>query len=324
MKFLHRVMATLTGVQRDEVEVTWAKECWTHNIFRAWEILFGRRHGVRCEVSASWMDGLVTYEFHTFESIVAHFESRVREGLKFFPVRVYFPRLITPNGVTFPTGVYFAAAYDNSGIQTTNGTTTTITFTLTGSNLMLLSFPFVNSNVDAVTTVVWNTTETLTKQQTSHPSFSQYTYLWNLANPTSGSHNLVGTSVGASHRNIGVSYSGCNSTLDASTTSTVDNTATVTCSVTTTVPSCVIAAGTINNNGDANTSDGNVRQHNGAGFSAVDKSVTTAGSNSVTSSGGGFGATVDWGYTIASMSPFVPLQSSTSFFNLFDSQFFHN
>lgn len=301
---LCRIVATFTGT-RYFPEIKWAKKCWTHNVFRAWEWLVGRKYGVRCEVSAYEENGRTVIEFHTLEAVIAHVESAIR-GLmpKLIPDRVYFPRLATPQGISFQSGVFMAVAYDSGGLTATNGLSTTINFTITGSGIMLVSFPFVNSNNDAVSTVVWNTTESLSKLQTQvGTGIAQYVYLFSLAGASTGAHSLVGTSVAFNHRNQCASYSGSDTTLDTSTKAASDNTATVTCSITTGVANTFISAGVINNSGDPSTSDGNVRQHNGAGFGLVDKACASAGANSVTNSGSGFGAGTDWAYCIASIKP---------------------
>lgn len=302
--FLSRLLATFTG-PRYFPEIKWAERCWTHNVFRAWEWLVGRKYGVRCEVSASEENGVTILEFHTFEAVVAHVESAVR-GLmpKLIPDNVYFPRLATPQGMTFSPGVFMAVAYDSGGNNATNGLTTTINFTITGTGIMLVSFPFVNSANDAMTSVTWNTTETLTKTQTQLGSgVANYIYLFILAGASTGAHSLAGVSTAFNHRNQCASYSGSATTLDTSTKAAVDNTVTVTCSVTTGVANTFISAGVCNNNGDPSTSDGNVRQHNGAGFGLVDKACASSGANSVTNSGASFPATTDWAYCIASIQP---------------------
>jgi hypothetical protein len=316
--FLSICVATLTQKPRYFPTIEWNKNCWTHNVFRAWEWLVGRRYGVRHEASAMLNDdGTVTYQFSTLEAFIAHQETLIRKGFKkWIPELVQILQVVPVDRVSglHPWGIMLAVTYDSGGIQTTNGLTTTISFTITGTGIMLISTPFVNSNNDAMSTVIWNTTETLTKTQTaSGGTIAQYIYLYILAGASTGAHSLVGTSLVNNHRNICASYSGSATTLDTSTKATVDNTATVTCSITTGVANTIIVAGTINNSGDASSSNGNVRQHNGVGFSLVDKSCASSGANSVTNTGGGFGAGTDWGYTIASIQPPPDPQNNPAF-----------
>lgn len=319
--FLSRLLATFTGT-RYFPEIRWAEKCWTHNFFRAWEWLVGRRYGVRHEVSAMLNDdGSTNYLFSTLEAMIAHTESYLRGKIKkWIPesVRLVQVAAVDNVGGLHPWGVMLAVAYDSGGLTATNGTTTTISFTITGSGIMLISTPFVNSANDAMTVMLWNTTESLTKLQTQLGSgVANYTYLWNLAGASTGAHSLVGTSVAFNHRNACASYSGSHTSLDTSTKAAVDNTATLTCNITTGVANTIIVAGTINNNGDASTSDGNVRQHNGAGFSLVDKSCASAGANSVTNSGASFPATADWAYCIGSIQPPLPTVAvNRGFFSL--------
>jgi len=301
-----RLFAWITGVPRYRPEIKWSKDSWTHNVFRCKEWLVGRPHRVTPELYFSHDNGKTTFYFVTMESLIAHFEGLIRLAFrKWVPKEIRFPQFVSTQGMTVPSGVFMAVAYDSGGTQTTAATNPTFNFTITGSNIMLIGFAFYNTNADGVTGMTWNTSENLTKDETVHfTTGSQYGYLFHLASASTGTHALTGAAGAANMRIDGASYTGSHTSLDAHTQNTQDNTATITCSITTGAANTIIVAGTINNNGDASTSsDGNVRQHSGTGFSLVDKACASSGSNSVANSGAGFGATVDWAYVIASIKP---------------------
>lgn len=317
-------MATITGKPRHKVDVlVWNWHCWTQNIFRVWEMIFwraceyGEDGGLKTQrLELSWEPVQIGKKEvwrvtpHTFEAKIGQIEGQARQQLDILIAKfIYLPRAIEILALAMSSGQPLAiplalgvVAYDNSNINATNGTTVTVTFTLTGSNLYIVGIPFINSNTDGMTNVKWNTSETLTKLQTAHAPFSQYIYIFGLINPTSGSHNLVGTS-SVNHRLIGQSYSGVNS-LDTSNTGTNDNTQTLSMTITAGVANCVLVGGACNNFGDANSStDGNVRQHNGAGWSGVDKTLTSSGSNSVDLTGVGASSTTDWAWNTLTLAP---------------------
>src|SRR5205085_12355012 len=80
---LLKIMAVVTGAPRYVTDVEWSSKSWTHNVFRLYELSFGRRWGIRPELtSALGIDEkgreTVTYQFHSFEAIVAHIEARIR------------------------------------------------------------------------------------------------------------------------------------------------------------------------------------------------------------------------------------------------------
>lgn len=320
--FLCLVLATLKQEQRyfpfeKWNDIEWNPELWTHNIFRVYQWFFGAplkpRPSVSWDADFAWLPDKkkhvlrsLSLDFYTIEAFLAHWEGQFRSAFKLVPIRVQILRqvAVSPNGIQAPWGVYLSVAYDTSGIQATASTGPSISLTISGSDRMMISFPYYNTNTDGVTASTWNTSESLSKDQTTHPSFNVYGYLWHLAAPTTGTHNLTASAGASNCRLIGAHYTGSATTLDNSTQATQDNTTTITCSITTNVANTIIVAGTINNTGDPNSSsDGNVRQHNGAGFGLIDKACASAGANSVANSGTGFGATTDWGYVIASIKP---------------------
>lgn len=151
--FLSRILATFTQHPREIVHIgkdfTWSKKSFVHNFFRIYELIFGRRFGVRIETMLiSTSNGENKFTFFTKEARLAHFEANIRDFVRnikdkiLSPARIYFPRLIlsTPVGIVFPwSQVLMAIAYDTSLADSNAGTSvtthTTAGMTITGSNI---------------------------------------------------------------------------------------------------------------------------------------------------------------------------------------------
>ena len=314
--FLAHLIEKITGIPRYFPEIKWSKgESLVHDIFRCKEWLIGRKQRVTPEVYFSHVDGVTTLRFMTLEATLAHIDGLIRlawrDGLLRYGKIIAWPNFADLLGLTTVFGSplavplpILAVAYDSGGTQTTASSSPTFNFTITGSNIMLIGGAFYNTNTDGVTGMTWNTTESLTKDQTIHASFNQYGYIFHLGGASTGTHALTGAAGAANMRIDGASYSGAASTLDTSSQGSVSTSTTATCNITTSYLNTFICALVVNHNGDANlSSDGNVRQHSGTGFSYVDKACASAGANSVSNGGTGFPAT-DWVYCISSVFPF--------------------
>lgn len=139
-------------------EIQWSSKSWTHNAFRVFEFICGRKYGVRPELLTIYNrdekgDVIVHYFFHTWEAAIAHFESTLRGAWKtlaarrILPYRLYIPVLATPQGVMLPASPYlFAIAYDTSVLGDSNGhlgggnpATLTYSHTVTGSQPTILA-----------------------------------------------------------------------------------------------------------------------------------------------------------------------------------------
>lgn len=145
------ILATLTRHPRQLVvagiDFEWSQTSWTHNIFRTYELIFGRRDGIRYEgsMSKSYENGrwVTSYDFGTYENLIAHTESMIREffktwelGFQFAPV----PQLAFA-GPQMPSIFQFAIANDTStnsynGVEMTNPSGT---ITVTGTNPGLIA-----------------------------------------------------------------------------------------------------------------------------------------------------------------------------------------
>lgn len=116
------------------VDFKWADKSWTHNVFRLYEVVCGRRIGIRAEMSVSVREGVSTYTCHSWEATFALREQYLRAFLrKLATVRISVPILQTPQGFVFIPYV-FAIALDTSlGVS---GASTS--YTCTGTNLILV------------------------------------------------------------------------------------------------------------------------------------------------------------------------------------------
>ena len=301
---LPKLLSYITG-HRYVPEIQWASKSWTHNVFRLYEKVFGRKYGIRCEVSAYWEKGRVTYEFHTIEAALAHFEARIR-GLvpKFSFEKVYIPQLAFSNGMKTPSPYLFAIAYDTSGIQSTASSTPTISLTLAGSDRLLILAPDNGSGgTSIITGTTWNTTEIGTfLTGVAFGGGNAETRQYYVNNPTSGTHNAAAAGLNSDIRLIASSYTGVNqsSPIDASTTQSNASTSSFVPAITTTQDNCYIVVSGQNNGGTATASVGTMRQAAGTGRMLGDNSAPTTGSNSMTMGGVG---TASWGASVVSLAP---------------------
>lgn len=121
--------------------IEWSSNSVVHNVFRLFEHVFGRKYGIRPEVTAGcyydeqakkWKEYQVA---HTFEASLAIIEGRIRRLFSIkLPYLVSVPNLQFVNGALFTNSPYrFAIAYDAIGESTTGFGTSEITWTHTTS-----------------------------------------------------------------------------------------------------------------------------------------------------------------------------------------------
>jgi hypothetical protein len=146
MNFLPQLMADITrhprNIVRAGVDFEWSDKCWTHNVFRVYELIFGARSGVRPSVISAYIDGQQYQYACTFEASCALIESSVRRFFtlpKFAPIRIYIPKLATPNGFFIPASPFLLAIAFDTATQgeATAATSVTWSHTNSGSNLTL-------------------------------------------------------------------------------------------------------------------------------------------------------------------------------------------
>ena len=141
---LKTLLEKITGKPRYSPEIKWSSNSWTHNVFRVYEMIFGRKYGIRAELSSIPFENKTLYYCHSWESVFALTETKVRELLKGLVPKislVYVPQLQTTNGFNLPLSnspYLFAIAFDavssnDGGVATTN----TYSHTCTGSDLTL-------------------------------------------------------------------------------------------------------------------------------------------------------------------------------------------
>lgn len=174
-------------------------------VFRAYEVIFGRRDGIRFEGS-SWLDhGKSYYTFGTWENLFVFGEHLIRQffkGLapKFEIIRV--PQLITPSGVRIDSPFRFAIAFDATNIAAT----TSVSLTVTGSNPFMFACGGYSASAAAITGAFNSVAMTSSATQiwigSSNPINGIY-----LAGPTTGTNTLAITN-GNGGCAIGVTYSG--------------------------------------------------------------------------------------------------------------------
>lgn len=129
---LHKIAALITQHPREYVELSYKGNCVAF-AFDLFQYVFGRREGIRFEVSFLDMVDLegnhtVEYRFGTLNSFLQFWEFQFRDWLKkpkfnlgfhFVPIR----QLATPNGLILPNIFAFAIAYDSNTSGVISGST---------------------------------------------------------------------------------------------------------------------------------------------------------------------------------------------------------
>jgi hypothetical protein len=221
----------LSKLNRYRPEIVWSNGSWVHNLFRLFELIFGRKYGIRKESATSIATGkngqlIIHREFYTWEALFAHCESVVREFVKlnsFSFEWVEIPKFQLVGGgamdnPSFPL-VRFAIARDASAKAFDNtGFASSVTFnqTCTGSNLTLFLLDHhANPGTRPRATPTYNGTSftDITSAETnSGGGFAPKMWLAGLIAPTTGTHSVV---VGCSsltdtfNANV-ISYTGTN------------------------------------------------------------------------------------------------------------------
>lgn len=198
-RILPKILVALTRHSRHlpcEERLAWRSDLWIVNIFTLWRRLFWEPAGIQADVSFSMSsrDRKVVYAFHTTEALLSHIEATVR-GLmpRKFPVRVWIPVFNTPQGIPmFASPYLFAIAFDTSNsTQSATSTSTTGSVALTiASGSALIGHTLSINPAQVVTSMKWNTTETLTVGTTRTQGTTFTDDLSYHATPTSGASNI--------------------------------------------------------------------------------------------------------------------------------------
>lgn len=217
-RILPTILALLTGHDRYFPEFEWCENSWTVNVFRAYEAVFGRRFGIRAEMAATVEpDGTVTYRCFTLEASLALAEQMVRKFIssrKLAPFKIHIPILATRQGVPFFASPYLFAIAIDTGVTITNNwtgaSTYTTSYTVTGSNPMIVASFESFSSTETQTSVTYNGVSlslvgAVTLDSTSN--FKNGGYF--LPNCATGTHNVVHTKSSTGTGGGGIaSYSG--------------------------------------------------------------------------------------------------------------------
>lgn len=236
--FLPQLLATFTGPRqriRPGENFSWSDTSILYNAFRVYEIVFGRKDGIRLEMTSGlYFDEegrqVVVYQFHTLEAALVHAEHVVRTFFKRFRlVRVYLnvPAL-APAGFSVPSPqpYLFAVAFDaaTSGSSTGAQTSYTISHTTTGSNPFITSYVSTDGGqTSVVSSVAYAGVNESSVNSLGNASSNSFNGIWCKGACATGANNVV-ISLSASKQiySINQSYSGAqsSSTPDANATQT--------------------------------------------------------------------------------------------------------
>lgn len=228
------VLALLTGADRYFPKIDWASDNWTHNVFRVYELIFGRRFGIRAEIT-SWNGmgnrGMIA---HSFEGACTVLESYARAYLKSWrlvPFRVYVPMMQTVGGFPVPASPWlFAIAIDTTtqDYSGSAGTVVDVAHTAGGSDRFAWAgFFYQKATTTTVTAMTYDSVSMVATANTpqsipANGNNSQEVFLYGLASPTTTTNATVSVTFAAAYLGAYlavVTYTGCqsSSTADAST-----------------------------------------------------------------------------------------------------------
>lgn len=219
-KILPMCMLLVTKEGRYRPEIRWSSSSWTHNIFRAYELFFWRRNGIRPE--ATYAPTFV--EFHSWESVFAYCETQIRTLRLPKIQKVYLPQLSLAGGYGSGRSPYvFAIALDVANTGATSATSpVTYSHTITGSNPFLFAGgSLLSSNGTTATfgATTYNTVAmTSVREDTNTSAFASRSGVFFLGNPATGAHTVSMAFSGGFAPGLGVgstSYSGAQSASSA-------------------------------------------------------------------------------------------------------------
>lgn len=240
-RILPTILALITGRDRYFPEVEWARNSWTHNAFRVFEMVFGRAFGpggagdvIRAECSVEGFldeDGLlhVTRQFFTLEAVIAHVEGMVRTAWAklweprpeygFMPQPVFLTMMVLGlkfsfhgdlNGFMAPL-IGGAIAYDNSAKSVAVTTALSFSLTTSGSNRLLIMGGQLQDNSRSWSSMTYagNATTQIGSNIIYSANSAPGQLRYQIA-PTTGANNAVFTPSGSINTyGIAVSYTGC-------------------------------------------------------------------------------------------------------------------
>ena len=202
-------------------KIKWSKNSWIHNVFRAFEYIFGRKIGIRPELaSEAWHfkgKTVVQYKFYTFESLLAYTEGFVRA---YFRKKFAFELVGVPQfslaGVGNPAlpFFYFAIAFDAATEKfQTAATSATWTHNAAGSNRIVEIFMGSMENILGTTATYGGDSATALQDAGSVIRVKH----WQKIAPATGDQTIVvnrESAGGTGLRCTAISYSGADQTQD--------------------------------------------------------------------------------------------------------------
>lgn len=315
--FLTRLLTSITKYPRYIPEAEWSSNSWTHNAFRIYELIFGRRFGIKAEMSAWSENGKTYYACHSWESVFALTETYIRDIFrvrKLVPFKIWVPILSTPQGPIFASPYLFAIVFDAAAFDNTSNPTSPATWshTCTGSNGLIIIDTW--QEVADTRTVTYNSVACNVAVANFTVAGSQ-NGMYFLCAPTTGSNTCSVTfpTAGDFMRPCSVSYSGVKLVTTPDSTGTGANTGTThTVSTTVVAANCWLMSSFSSNSNSITPGTGTTYRISGFnGLPAAMDSNGTVGigsqslvlSSSTSEAGGGI---------VASFAPATPTVLSTN------------
>lgn len=277
-------------------EIVWSSHSWTHNIFRAFEFVFGRKVGIRAESTTrpDGNGGTVVF-VHTFEAAVAYAETYIRSLFalpKLKLVKIYIPVLSPVGAPVSPLGLpyLFTITFDTVDDATDNAATSvTWSHTCTGSGLSIIINGCQNAiPIASTSSATYNAvalTQVITDKNTSQNTWMDINVL---ASPATGANNAVWTANLSNVSAFAISLTGTlASPIGASATSEFSTSTTPTTAVTTTAANSWIVdnmqanAATVTATGTGQTKRTSFTGVGGNKFHGSTTTTTTTGSYNV-------------------------------------------
>lgn len=329
------LLEKITGKPRykvtDGVDFEWSKESLVHNLFRVYELIFGRRVGIKVEMSTIPKDGRTYYYCHSIESIFALSETLIRNFIKgltpdFSKVRIFVPVFQTNSGFPMVQNPFlFAIAFDaaasgSGGISTTN----TWSHTCTGSNLTLTVSSFILAGGQPTATATYNSIS-MTEGADNTAVGSDRIYIWYLPSPSTGANNVVVTSLSAKNAGGSISMSGTAASPEGATNTATGTSNAPSISVTTGSNNSMLVDAVFLNDTVANqsptTSGSNQTSRyqqtepiGGEALIGSTKTTTTAGSYT---SSWSISGSIFWGSSIMEIKPLAAPSQNSNFLLFF-------
>lgn len=307
---LHKLVATLTRHPREVVTPEWSKKSWTHNVFRVYELFFGRRAGIRFEGGKVNINGKNVFYFKTWEALIAHTEGMIceffaRKLCRFSIVKV--PDIALVGGDSMQLLPFrFAIAFGSfTGPELATSNQYSFSFTTSGTNRFLWVYgagPGGSTNWSSGT---YNSIAITFLDGPQVPG-DRTGDCWYQVGPTTGTNTVFVQSSSNQGACNAAYYTGVaqTSSINTSTTNTSTSVSSLTTSVTTTVANCWLLQ-----TGWANPGGSSVAAGTGATLREVDVGAilfdsnggVSSGSNSMTLSS--TSGNINWAITMAAMAP---------------------